>query len=135
MPIEECPHCVNKVMFSDDGYCPACNMSKYIIPSKNRNQIIYEKDKTDALDRINYYSNRGPRLIIGGIVLSIITFIGFFIMLLYGALIFYWLGGFIVGFSLIGKGIKDLRDKKEIAYFFEKKYKEKLLNKEQLKYA
>lgn len=126
MPIEECPHCIQKVVIHEDGKCPSCGKSKYILPNKSREKIIYDYDKEDALEKIKFYNNRIRRLIIGG-VFAILIIVGVIILLMiYSMLVVYWYGGLLIGLSMISKGLIYKRDKKELKLEFEKKYNEKL---------
>ena len=129
MAIEACPHCARKVIFDNEGKCPACGQSKYISSQKSREQIIYETGKRDAIEKIRYYNKRGRKLIIGGIFLIFLVAGILLFLFLYATISIYWSGGLILGLSMIGKGLIDKRNIKELIYFFEKKYNEKLPDK------
>lgn len=126
MAVEECPHCIRNVIFSEGGKCPACGQSKYVSPNKSREHIIYDQEKEDTEEKIKYLAKRGPRLIVGGVILTVLI-VGVIILLIYyGTFVIYWTGGLLVGISMIGRGFADFRDKRELIYFFEKKYNMKL---------
>lgn len=129
MTIEECPHCIRKVMFSDTGKCPSCGNSKYVLPNKNKEQIIYDKDSKELRESLDYLSKRIPRLIIGGSVLTVAILIVIIIMAINGTFVIVWYGGIFIGLTIIGKGLKDITYKKELQIKFNQKYKDKMPNR------
>lgn len=93
---------------------------------KAARRIIYEMEKKEALVKIGIYNRRAPGLIAGGTLL-IIVFLGtMFFMIAHGHTLIVWIGGVLLGMSMIGKGIVDLRDEDEVLISFKRKYNEKL---------
>jgi hypothetical protein len=109
-------------MFSDNGKCPACGKSKYVLPRKSREQILYEQEKENITEKIEYLKKRASRLIFGGIALITIVLSIIIILILNSTIVVFWYGGLIIGFSLIVKGIADLRSKSDLQFIKRKKY-------------
>lgn len=125
MKLQECPHCITKVIFSNNGNCPSCKMNINVIPKKNREDILLEKQEKEIKRQIAYCKTRGPKLIIVGLCLTITALIISISVTLSGTIAFLWYGGVIVGLGFIYQGMNLLRDAKEIKFQYDQKLKEK----------
>jgi len=83
----------------------------------NREQILFEQERNETQDKVDYLRKRGSRLIIGGIILTAVILVITIFLAIYNTVIIYWYGGFIISISLIGKGVFDLRSRNELIFF------------------
>jgi hypothetical protein len=124
MALEECPHCLTSVMFSDSGICPSCGKKKYISSGKSREQIVAEQEKKDFEEKYIYYKKHGAQLMLGGILL-IFASITMIVLFMIGEIFFtkpLFVGVFL-GLGIAAKGYTEKREAKELKFFYEKKLK------------
>lgn len=119
MVFKECNHCLTKVMFPENGICPACKADSNLKNEKTKEQIQIEQLKRRSKEQIANCKDQGPPLIAGGIALTVIL-VGLLIGLIgmggglriRGVILVFV--GLLFSIGLIGKGLNLLRDAKEI---------------------
>lgn len=129
MTLQECPHCITKVIFSNDGDCPSCKLNINTIPKKSKEDYLLDRENKETQRKIDYCKIQGPKLITGGVCLLIITLTISILVTLSGQIALLWYGGVIVGLGFILKGINFLRDAKEIKFQHDQKLKKFNKNK------
>ena len=120
---KECPHCLIKVMFPENGNCPSCGKNKNNIPIKRREDIVREQAQKEMERQIAFYKKRGPRLLVGGLALTLSALLIFFLAAAGGNLGFLWTGGMLVGLGMATRGFADLTAAKEVKIKYDKKNK------------
>ena len=114
MSIEECPHCLTRVLFNDSGTCPSCGKSKFVSPGKSREQIKSSIEMEKIARQINYYKYRGHGLVWGGLALLLVSLAFTILTLEHGSLIVIWYGGIVAGPFTMMKGFWDFKDAKRL---------------------
>lgn len=123
MAIEECPHCISKVMFPENGKCPSCGESKYVRAQKSREEIIFHQEKEDLKENIEYAKKKTLQLLISGT--SVFGLSLFFTVwtTIYANVIIWFYGGIIAGGIMIYKGWLFLANKKKLNQLLKSNYK------------
>ena len=121
----ECPNCIRMVYFKEDGGCPSCGKSRFVLPGKSREVILLDEERDEMKFQITYYRKRGPQVLIGGLLLAggatavslFTTVYGFGLL---------WYGGVIVGIVMIMKGGSQIRTGRLIQSIYHETFGEKL---------
>ena len=123
MAIEECPHCLRKVSFGNDGICMACKNNRFTSPTRSRAEIELEQETIRTQNDVKVLNEQRQRWMLSGIgliTLASLLVAGALILDFGGILI--WSGGFVLGAGLIGKSMKNSRQIDDLKFFFEKEH-------------
>ncbi len=118
----ECPHCLTKIFYDNKGNCPCCGVNKYKIPTLTKQQILYEKEKSDKNLILSHVKKVFIWEYIGGgiALLWVLCFILMFALTGVGAV---YHGLFILGLALVVKATYDLKDFIKLKNEYNKLYK------------
>ena len=106
MPVEECPHCLQRVVFSENGICPSCGKNKYVSPGKSREKILYEQEKENLTEQLTFAKKKSIGFLIGGLLIfSISLFISIWTSI-YSNVVVWIYGGVIAGAIMIYNGYR-----------------------------
>ena len=108
MAIEECPHCIQKVVFKEDGICPSCGKNKFHIPASSREETLLHQELEKLQIKIDYSKKRAYSFFIGSGTLFLVSLFSTLWITMHTSLIFIWYGGIIAGFIGILTGFNFL---------------------------
>lgn len=123
MSIESCPHCDNRVMFKEDGICPACGQNKNKPSQKINDPKLIESNKDEIIKKINLQSKSVKTLIISGVLILVLTIGLFTVTLIKRSIEIFSLFGLILALLLFRMADKASRNKQNLQEEYHEKYK------------